>query len=30
MKKSGLKVKIKQEQDDEFITIKMVIPKQKK
>lgn len=28
MKKSGLKVKIKQEQDDEFITIKMVIPKQ--
>lgn len=30
MKKSGMKVKIKQEQDDEFITIKMVIPKQKK
>ena len=27
MKKSGLKVKVKQEQDDEYITVKMVIPK---
>lgn len=27
MKKSGLKVKVNQEQDDDYITVKMVIPK---
>ena len=30
MKKSGLKVKVNQEQDDDYITVKMVIPKRKK
>lgn len=30
MKKSGLNVQVKQEQDDEYITVKMVIPKYKK
>lgn len=30
MKKSGLKVKVKQEQDDEYIVVKMLIPKKKK
>lgn len=29
MKKSGLKVKVDQEQDEEYITVKMVIPKKK-
>lgn len=29
MKKSGLKVKVDQEQDEEYITVKMVIPKRK-
>lgn len=29
MKKSGLKVKVKQEQDEDYITVKMVIPKRK-
>lgn len=29
MKKSGLKIKVKQEQDDDFITINMRIPKRK-
>lgn len=30
MKKSGLKVKVKQEQSDDYITVKMIIPKHKK
>ena len=30
MKKSGLKVKVKQEQDDEYIVVKMLIPKKTK
>lgn len=30
MKKSGLQVKVKQEQDEDFITVKMIIPKKKK
>lgn len=30
MKKSGLKVQVKQEQDDEYILVKMMIPKKKK
>lgn len=30
MKKNGLQVKVKQEQDDDYITVKMVIPKRKK
>lgn len=30
MKKSGLHVKVKQEQDDEYITVKMIIPKKNK
>lgn len=29
MKKSGLKVKVKQEQNDDYITVKMIIPKRK-
>lgn len=30
MKKSGLKVKVQQEQDDDYILVKMMIPKKKK
>jgi len=30
MKQSGFKVKVQQEQSEEYITVKMIIPKHKK